>query len=358
MKYLYFLYILIILTFIQCTYSSREKELIDENWTRVNLPNKENVLVDSFSISKLNYFPDEIALIDSLLIVRNLKSNPIFNVFYLPKMDYIGSFRILGKGPQEFLVAPQIRKHDSLLLLTGVKKIQLITLPKHKISNNFKVVSEYVIPGKIHPLNQTFTLGNGIYYGIVFGGYMKDIQNRKELVYFDSKTNKIDSSIEFPRTFFRGVTHNDFLYPKFITVSPQNNKFAFFYSLYPLIRIFNDKLEINKEIWVDNLPKQIKFKTKGENSNIFFGYHYYKKVVSSKSFIYALYFNDKGIKENDSYQRVLISNPELHIFNWDGKPIRRIVLRKGTSAIEISDDEKYLYSTEIDIADKIFRYSL
>ncbi|MDP3444485.1 MAG: hypothetical protein Q8T08_16625, partial [Ignavibacteria bacterium] len=140
------------------------------------------------------------------------------------------------------------------------------------------------------------------------------------------------------------------------------------YMLYPLIRIFDKRLQIMKEIWIEDLPKQIAFKnvtstvSSGKRSNLPLSYGYYRKVISSSKLIYALYLNDKGVEKETggklSFERLQFSNPELHVFTWGGKPVYRISLRKATSAIELSADERYLYSVEADKEDKIYVYNL
>jgi hypothetical protein len=361
MKFDNFIYLLAVL-FLSCN-----EGVIDKTWERVKLPEIREVVIDSFDIEPINKFPMDIVRINKNLVVRNIMTDTIFRVFSLPDIKYVGWFGTIGKGPNEFLLAPLIREHSGLIQMSGVKKILLVDLPDTNIKNNFKIIEEYIIPGSIHPLNETFTLNDNRFYGIVFGGRLSDIQKRKELVFFNVKTYDTGSLIDFPNSLFGTLTNNNFLYPKLITVSPKNDKFAFCYMLYPLIRIFDKKSQIIKEIWIDGLPKQIKFKNVMSNasddkiSNILLGYGYYQKVISSEKYIYALYSNDKGIKTGKgkySYGRKLISNPELHVFTWEGNSVLRISLRKGISSMELSEDERYIYSVDADIMDKIFRYDL
>lgn len=347
--------------------SCKSNDIIDKNWELIKLTDIEETVVDSFSIRAVNFLPYDIILRDSSLIIRNLKSDTVFRVYSLPEFKYNGWFGKLGKGPNEFLLAPLIREYNGLIQLSGVRKIIHIDLPHDNINNEFKIINEFYIPGKLHPLNETFSLNDNKYYGITFTGRKSDLEKRKELVYFDTKTNDVGSVIDYPNSLFRGLPNYSFLYPKCITVSPENDKFAFCYMLYPLIRIFNKKLEVTKEIWIENLPKQIVFKnvlstvSSGKKSNLPLGRGYYIKAVSSSKLIYALYQNDKGIEKDKnkfSYERSLISNPELHVFTWQGAPVYRISLRKATSAIELSADERYLYTVEADKEDKIYRYDL
>ena len=362
MKFSCFFY-LVFTIFISCNSNS----IIDKKWELVKLTDIKKTVVDSFNIRPVNYLPYDIIRRDSSLIIRNLQSDTIFRVFSLPSFKYMGWFGKLGKGPNEFLLAPLIREHNGLIQLSDVRKIMLIDLPQKNIKNKFRIINEFLVPGKLMPLNETFSLNDDRYYGITFMGKKSDLEKRKELVYFNTKTNDTGSLIDFPTSLFRDFPSYSFLYPKSITISPENDKFAFCYLLYPLIRIFDKRLEIIKEIWVEDLPKQIAFKnvsatvSSGKRSNLPLSYGYYRKVISSSKLIYALYLSDKGIEKETgklSYERLQLSNPELHVFTWEGKPVYRISLRKATSAIELSADEKYLYSVEADKEDKIFVYDI
>ncbi|MGV8096469.1 MAG: BF3164 family lipoprotein [Mangrovibacterium sp.] len=242
---------LVFTVFISCN----SNRIIDKKWELAKLTDIKETVVDSFSIKPVNYLPYDIVRKDSFLIIRNLKSDTIFRVFSLPDFEYVGWFGKIGKGPSEFLLAPLIREHNGLIQLSEVRKIMLIDLPQKNIKNKFSVIKEFLIPGKLNPLNETFTLNDDRYYGITFTGKKSDLEERKELVYFDTKTNNIGSLIDFPGSLFGGLPKYSFLYPKSITVSPENDKFAFCYMLYPLIRIFNKRSEIIKEIWIEDLPK-------------------------------------------------------------------------------------------------------
>lgn len=357
------LFTLFVILVIGCS----ETTVIDKKWNRVSFPELSQVIYDSFKIEPVNNFPVAMLRKDSLMIIKNNKSDTIFRVLSLPEFEYLGWFGRIGRGPNEFLVPPHIRNYNGFIQMSGVRKISLIDLPYGNVKNNFRIIEEYLVPGNIIPLNEVFTLNDNKYYGIIFGGRKMDIAKRKELVFFNSKTYATGSLIDFPLSLFKGLPNRSFMHPKCIAVTPNNDKFAFFYSLYPLMRIFDKDTNILKEIWVDGLPKQIKFKniisraSDNKVSNLVLGYSYYRKVISTDKYLYALFSNDKGVKTGPgkfSYGRKLISNPELHVFTWEGKPVFRIPLRKGVSAFELSEDERYLYCTDADVNDKIYRYDL
>lgn len=356
------LYLLLII-FVSC-----DRNVIDKKWEKVQLPKLSQVVIDSFKIPPVNLYPVDMIRRNNTLIIRNINSDTIYRVFTLPNLKYLGWFGKIGKGPKEFLLAPQIRNYNNFIQLSGVRKISLINLPHGEVANNFEVKEDYPVPGNIHPLNEAFTLNDNRYYGIVFGGRKIEIDKRKELVFFETETYTTGSLIDFPSSSLHtGLPNTSFTHPKHIAVSPKNDKFAFFYTLYPWVRIFNEKAEILNEVWVDGLPKQIKFKNLASKAsddkvpNLVLGYNYYDKVISTDNYLYALFRNDKGIKtgpEKFSFGRKSISNPELHVFNWDGKPIFRIKLLENTSAFELSLDEKYLYSVALNTPNKIYRYDL
>lgn len=338
--------------------------IIDKKWEKVSFPELSKVNIDSLKIKPVNYFPVAMLRKDSLLIIKNNRSDTIFRVFSLPKFKYLGWFGMIGKGPNEFVVPPQMRNYQGTIQLAGVSKILFINLSDGIVNNKFKVERGYTVPGKIHPLNDVFTLNDNKFYGITYSEGTESAQERNELVFFDYNTYKTGSTINFPRSLHKGLPLESFLYYKFIAVSPKNDKFAFFYYQYPLIRIFDKYAKLQKEIWVDGLPKQIILKNlmNARKSNLGFACGYYGKVIATEKYLYAMFCNDKGIKLNDggnySYGKELIGNPELHVFSWEGEPVYRIQLRKGISAFELSKDERYLYSTDLNINDKIYIYDL
>ena len=87
----------------------------------------------------------------------------------------------------------------------------------------------------------------------------------------------------------------------------------------------------------------------------------YRAVKSTNNFIYALYVGktnqDLSYDWNDLAAFGNHSN-EIHVFSWEGEPVKRILLDRAIFSFDVTHDDRTLIASSIDSMDDLFKYSL
>jgi hypothetical protein len=74
----------------------------------------------------------------------------------------------------------------------------------------------------------------------------------------------------------------------------------------------------------------------------------YNDIYVTDKFIYSIF---SGIEDNNPDSRLC---KIIHVFDWEGTPIRQINLDRGVSAISVTQDDSRIYSFDIDTGEVIY----
>lgn len=314
--------------------------------------------LDSFQTKPILMHPVNMVSNDSLLIVFNFGTDTLFRVFSLPDCDYLGWFGMNGRGPREFLMANSsgIRFYPGGLQIADLRKIYFIGLPQRDIHDNYILQRFINIPGELMAFNHIFELDTNFVCGIN--------QTRKSPLsvdYFNPGTNEISSFVDYP-DFGIEVPENvkRSVYNYTVDLKPDKQLFALAYSFSPLLRISNKEGSTIHEIYINGLQKQIDFQNLGKKEgNLLNGIVYYTYIKATDRYIYLMYEPQKGERVSEhEYHMKPIGEKELHVFDWNGKPVARMTLKNGTRSFTPTPDDRYLYCTNDYAIDKIYRYQL
>ncbi|MBS3775755.1 MAG: hypothetical protein KGY70_11245 [Bacteroidales bacterium] len=324
----------------------------------VSLPKYSSANLDSINTQSFLENPISMVANDSFLVVSNFKTDTLFRVFSQPKCKYLGWFGREGKGPHEFLMATPngVRFYRNQVQVDDLKKIYYLKLPEGSIHNNFTIKESFSKPSNLLPFNQIFRLDKEYICGV---NASRIAQQSIDTLNID--TYEVGSFVDYP-DFGLKVPEIDrrAVYTFRYDVKPDRSMFALVYRFFPLLRIVDKKGNILHVSYITGLPEQIEFKDLGtRNGNLLYGVQYYDYIRVTNQHIYVLYRPRKGKKVSERrFESMPIGQQEVHIFKWNGQPVARMKLKKGTLAFAPSSDDRYLYCTNMNSIDKIYRYDL
>lgn len=326
------------------------------SFTHVVLPELRDFTLDSIEVNPVLLNPISMSANDSLLIVFNWDTDTIFRVFSIPEFTYKGWFGLKGRGPEEFLICnpSSFRVYSDGIQLVDLTKVFIVDFVNDSVNNNLIVKNRYSIPSSLIPFNNVFMLDDINIYGI---NSMED--SPSEYDFFNKETKATGSLINFPELDSNvSPKIRRRIFVNLLEVKPDKSRFVMMYNYYPVLRIFNNDIEVLHEIFIDNLPKQIRFKSLGtKHSNFFKGIIYYSYLKVTEKYIYTLFELQTGEKVRErEYRAKSIGSQELHVFNWEGQPVARIKLNNKILSFAPSPDNKYLFFTCDHAIDKIYWY--
>lgn len=316
--------------------------------------------LDSITIPPVLFKENRIIATKEYLISLSIESDTLYRVFSLPNCEYKGGFGRIGKGQNEFLnaVINGLRINEGGCNVADSKAVYSISLPLGEKINfdNAIVKCKYLIPGLFYPFNDPTIVNDTMVFGRIDSGATK------ELACFNPISGKIDFLIEYPEIVPNvPLGSKGHLYHGYINLSPDKTKIAKIYQRFPLLRISNIEGDVLHEVFINEGPRQKKeigFTRHSINtSNLFF---YYDQACVTDLYIYASFqvfrFNiDQGANQS---QIINESNKQLHVFNWEGELIAKILLEDWMKVYTVSLDDGYIYFLHPDRENRIFRYSL
>ncbi len=314
--------------------------------------------LDSMSIKPILLKPMKMVSLDSLIIILDNSSDTLFRIFNYKDLKYLGWFGKKGRGPREFLGlnATAVRPSPEGIQIADMRRIYFISLPKINFNNNYILHKQVLIPSKLLAFNNMFVLDSNKIFGIC-----RSKNAPRSIDYFDIRTSDIGSIVNYPE-FIKDVP-NELLRSVFdliLDVNPNHINFAIIYNFFPILRICNKSGDILKEIVIKGLPEQIIFNGLGtREGNLLYGINYYSEIKVTKNYIYLLYSPRKGerISEHEFIMKS-IHPMEFHIFDWEGNCVGRILLNRAVSSYTPTADDSYLYFTQENEANQIFRLNL
>lgn len=346
---------LIALGFIIISFSCSKNEKLGIR-TFKKFPKEINLLQEEVKTKPVLYFVAGMALMDSILITVDLKSDIFFQVFKLPAYNYLGGFMPKGKGPEEELsVDPYIQHIGSNKIL--YRSATSIKIAKFNVEKNkIEVLDKMNLPGELMNLSHIFKLGDCIY------GSNLDMKTEKEFVGYNPKTKKIfDFGQDYPKVDKTiDVSKRNMVFAKAIAVKPDATLFAAVYDKFPILRIYSKDGILKNEVRFDNNQSFPEALLQSNPSELSIGklMQNYRMIRASNRFIYALYIG-KTSGEMKMNERGLddFSN-EIHVWDWEGNPVMKILLDRKIFTFDVVADDNYLICTSLNSIDKIYKYSI
>ncbi len=325
----YIILFLINLLFIQCS-----KQDCDDYYKKYNsfdkFPIVEKWKFNTFSKNKYMLPPSTFSILDDrYLVLVNKKNHNIIHLYNIEKRELIKSFGNKGKGPGEYMGISDIlyeKRNNRIFIYDATqKKFDIVNLTdilrqkRFKPNMTTKVSLDGGIPLRWEIINSDTLLATG---GL-----------NKRLCFYNSKFDTIKTEGYIPGNFsdrkdiFKYLTSTD------IVKNDDEKKIAFGNRTNDILEIFRFNGKIKKTIHGPDINKPGWL----ASSSIPTGYF---DLASSSKYIYCVY---SGEKTNDKMDWIKTLGKNILIFNWEGKPIKKIELDHRIGDIVISEKNKTIY---------------
>lgn len=319
-------------------------------------------LIDTLRTSKvinlnneaLIYKPFKILNIsDEYLIIASYENNDFLKVFKLPELNFLYSWGINGRGPQEFDNTPvfyQSRTNKTIIIHDVLsRKVEYFTV--NDSSMNYVKTLNLEYDGQIDPLNNIIQVKENLFFAD-YGTSYEDT-NREYIALSPQSKNPVFLFGEYPNTELTDISRY-FKYSKKNIFNPQDSIFATFYSNYNRFKFFDIQGSLLKEIHVMDSITAKKDNSSESNLDEYFLYRF--PTWASEKYIYFYAFNEFSSKvfdkPNSNFQT------SLEVWDWQGNPVSRIMFDRFIRNFTVSEKYGKLYGYSLENEDKIYVYDI
>ena len=279
---------------------------------------------------------EELFVIDSLFIVTHSRDSTFITIYKSDNLKKIGTYIQKGRGPDEFFnfIYDNQFYYDSCgvsLYFSDMNKREIYTLRLNNLINNLgnpikKIAST---PGVGLP---TFVLGENRYLSKIYD----DPDFKVSYMIFDSTGNEVK---DYPLYKNLGTSIRMNQIASSDVLNKDRSKVMMGMTLFNQINLINLETNEYKVITVSDDPLFISEK---EVANRFVCY--YSRLCTYNDLVFALYTN-MGFREWGKNSK---SRSNIHVFNWEGKPIAEIIVNEDLNYITTDSSKNKLYGITTD----------
>lgn len=308
--------------------------------------------LDSNPVFNDNYRFDNIAILDSTLIILNSQDNYGFIKLYNKNtFESLGSFGRLGRGPNEFINPYYLKvnkKENTLMFVESPKRIivgyKFKDILKNKDSNPLFLVK---IKPELVPVSSYYMLNDSTFiFSTTSDSSLYTIVNKDGLILHsigvrNNKYNKL-----------KPYTYNS-LYTNYFVYNEELNISITGYEKFDLIEKFDFKNNTIQHLFgvnYNNLKPEI-----SSNDDILNNYAALYKIKNDKNYIYAPFLGEPFFNEENLSVKY---GSEILVFDWCLKPIARLSFSCQIKDFEIDGSLLYIISDNIDNPLLIFKNPL
>jgi len=338
-----------LLLFCVCLISCRHTSIYNE------FPKTANITFQEIETEPVLAFICEMVLLDSVLITLEMLDNPFIQIFKLPDFTYINGFIYRGRGIQEeTYIAPYIRKLSGNSFYYQTID-HLKTYSYNESTKKINLENDIALSNDLNNATQLFIMDRSIY------GYDSDWRE-KEFIGFNLDTEEICAfGPKFPKVGME-ITPSQMMFPftKILAARDDGLRFAALYDKFPLLRIFDNHGNlIHESLFNNNQKSPFAFLQSNANAKeINETTLNYWKIKVTDSYIYGLYAGKTHGELRTQERRVDDFCKEIHVWNWAGEPVLRLLLDKDVFSISISPDDEYILASSVNHNNKIFKINI
>jgi hypothetical protein len=338
------------------TVSCKQGNINEIKPTVINtFPVKKELKSTVITVPPIILAPANMCVSEDKLIIIYQKKDTILDFFQLPECEYLFSDGIRGGGPDDFPPDFDTRffqpEKNELEIITGYGLLKRFIIDY----KNKKIVN---IKGKNRQINTEYlgypTNGFTILNDTLSFGFSQFIDNDgSEFVMINTETNKNLPFGTYPdwtdKMWAKEKETKPFLYLKNTATHPSGTKFAAFYGFFKRWRIYDNKTNPIRELWI-NVPPY----SENINEDVFERMVYYNTYPRATSeYIYA-------VCKNRTYSDGSATDTELQVWDWNGNPVAVFTLDNKIDLFTISEKERKIYALNNDEGneDKIYVYSI
>lgn len=318
-------------------------------------PKSIKLLHEEIKTSPKLYLPVGILILDSVVLTLDLKADTLFQAFDLLTFENLGGFINRGHGPnEEYFVDPYIQPLPNNQFMFR-NSTSIIFLRFNTETDSIEYIDDIKLPEEIFDLAHFFKLSKKII------GFKSNSPTTKEFVSYDIVNNEIkDFGGDYPiinKNIKITPIDKSRIFAKISTVKPDGKAFASVHDKFPILRIYSNTGELKKDIRLHNnqsFPYALidKEPSISEINNIM---QNYRMVKSTNNFIYALYIGEK----NKNLEPGLNDFSNIvHVWDWDGNPIMRLILDRKIFTFDVDKNDDYLICTSLEKLNALYKYTI
>lgn len=302
-------------------------------------PVESRLPVEPIEVEPVLFFLGDMLMVDNYLVTVDMKNDVFFQFFQLPDLNYIGSSKRRGQGPdEEIAVLPLLHKVDATsFAYRTLDKLKIVTFNAE--TGALDTNKEFLIPEKFSSVLNTAVFEKALVGYDVNG--MSDTEFKKMSL---PNLTVEDFGPNFPEVSFQVETEmKNRVFSKVLASHPAGNLLVSIYDKLPLLRIYNAEGEVIAESEFQNhqVAPVAYGKDKLEGVDISATTINYLKVKVTDKFIYGLYAG-KTHQELNTDLGISDYGNEIHLWDWQGNPVARIFLDRGYSNFAVANDGSYL----------------
>jgi len=342
--------LLLILALTSCISKNSKVEVIKE------FPKELSPEVVEIKVAPVLYSVDNMAMLDSALMLIDMKSDTILRFFESSSLKYLAASTLRGRGPNEEQdIQPFINVLENDWFL--YRNLTSIKIAKFDYAGLFvDIIREIKLPGELLNFQHTLMINDSLLIG-----WSLDQNSKYEFISYNLKTRKTNPfGPLYPNIADIPETQRTLIFSKAVTLKSDKTKFAAVYDKFQLLRIYLNTGELDKEVRFSdklNFPKELVF---GDISHVDLNkvYVHYQRIQSTNNFIYALYSGKSVASMSNSNSQPTNLCSEIHVWNWEGTPIAKIILKRGCYSFAVSADDSYIVCSDIESIDTLYRYNI
>jgi hypothetical protein len=293
---------------------------------------------------KEHYASPRIALFDTIMVIIDSRSDLVVSVYSLPSFKRIANIGKRGKGPNELLAASGIDIENT-----------------HKvwIYDFYKMEFLAFDPDSTHPV-QSVKLpreekqAHLLYANFVseheYAAYRPDLNDGIFRLYRDGKCIKALGKLTAERKNIPDVVLSQ-VYMAQSKYNSRLKKMAVAYTHTNKIDIIDMESDVIKTIYDENyFEPSYNVNPQGAFSptqNTLFAY---RNIAIDDQYIYTLYKGESPYNETEA--------KEIHIFDWNGAPIRKYLLDYSAYALTVDSKNKKIYTISPDTNNGLVSYDI
>ena len=344
------IYFSLLLLLFSCSKTDKLKS------TYESFPNSKSLKGTVVNFNESFFLPQFISYIDNRLVILDNWKNKAIHIFDLNTQKRLGSGGIIGSSSGEVLSAWTITNIDN-------KSFWVYDLTQGKLVN-FNIDS-VIKSTDYHPTKQIkfSTDSMHCYFPILLNDSLivsPSYSKNGRIAYLNKNGKLIKSIGAYPLDLFKGGANriNSQAYQSAITSNPSQNKIALAARYADQIDVFKSSgEELFTIIGPDRFIPEYKLTTVFNNPVVQFspksrfGYLY---MQSTDKYIYALY---SGRSRKDFPGKANFGQ-SIHVFDWDGNPIKEYKLDQDIFAFAINEKENTLYAIQHYPKSQVVKFSL
>lgn len=295
------------------------------------------------------FYPWDIAIVDSVLVVETENKVGIFHIYCLETGQLLKKYGNNGRGGDEYLSTTPGTGNAGQIIVADKNQFDILDIKKLLQEEHYKPVRRKT--PALFAVNFIALIDD---QHIVFNSGSSENQ----LSFLDLNNDSLTHYNNYPE--IKGLPQlTDFMRNTQVFHSSNactNGKIAVAYSHYPIIDLIDMKNNSTKRLAFpfDNSFNKVTVLDK-LNVDIDNSFYYYSDACATGKYLYLLY-----IGASEAAAEAMRVNVEVHKFDLDGNFVMRYLPNKLISEIAVTPDDKVCYGVAINEIgeDSIVKFSL